>query len=519
MSELRWWQRGAIYQIYPRSFSDSDGDGVGDLRGVTSRLDYLRSLGAAAIWLSPFYRSPMADFGYDVADYTDVDPLFGTLADFDALVEAAHERGIRVLVDWVPNHSSDQHPWFRESRSGRDNPKRDWYVWRDPAPDGGPPNSWPSAFRSVGPAWTFDDASGQYYLHSFLPQQPDLNWENPEVERAMHETLRFWLRRGVDGFRIDVIAKLAKDPALGDNEPARRHDEDWPTVHERVRRLRAVVDEFDDRMIVGEVYILDLARLAAYVNSGDELHMAHNFVFVHLPWDAEAIRASVEQFLRLVTPEAWPAWLFANHDHPRIATRFAAGPGSGERRSRLATLLTVTMRGTAFVYQGEELGLPDAEIPPDRVVDVDGRDPERAPIPWQPGPGAGFTTGEPWLPFVADADRLSVDAQDAEAASTLNFVRRLLALRADRAALQAGDQRSVDAAPGLFCFLRQLGDERMLVALNFTSEPVPIELSGQALIELSTDPERAAGPVDLGALVLGRDEGLLLTVADLPAQA
>ena len=284
-NEHPWWQGAAIYQIYPRSFADSGGDGIGDLPGITARLDYLKRLGIDAIWLSPFFPSPMADFGYDVADYTDVDPQFGTLADFDAMLAEAHARGIRVIIDWVPNHSSDQHPWFLESRRGRDSDKRDWYVWRDPAPGGGPPNAWVSNFRAVGPAWTFDDASGQYYLHSFLPEQPELNWENPEVRAAMAETLRFWLDRGVDGFRIDVVFKLAKDPALGDNEPGRRHDQDWvPTIHDRLRELRRVVDEYDDRMLVGEVYLDDLPRVAAYINSGEELHLAHNFVFVRLPW-------------------------------------------------------------------------------------------------------------------------------------------------------------------------------------------------------------------------------------------
>ena len=513
MTGLRWWQRGAIYQIYPRSFCDSDGDGVGDIPGIVNRLDYLAELGVAAVWLSPVYPSPMADFGYDVADYTGIDPLFGTLEDFDRLVEEAHARGIRVVIDWVPNHSSDQHPWFVESRTGRDSAKRDWYVWRDPAPDGGPPNNWTSSFRVSGSAWTFDEASGQYYLHSFLPQQPDLNWENPVVEEAMHDVLRFWLRRGVDGFRIDVIQKLAKDPDLRDNEPGLSHDEDWPTVHERVRRIRAVVDEFDDRMIAGEVYLFDLARLIRYVNTGDELDLAHNFEFLHQPWEARAMRAAVADFAGLAGSVAWPAWFLSNHDHARVATRFAgASPGSGERRARLAAMLIVAMRGTPFIYQGEELGLPDAEIPPDRIVDVDGRDPERAPIPWEPpsraGVGAGFTTGDPWLPIVADAERLAVAAQSEDPDSTLNFVRRLLALRAERSALQDGAQRSLGGATGTFCFLRE-GDEQLLVALNFTSERVPLRLSGPALIELSTDPRRELAPVVLDSLVLEPDEGVV----------
>jgi alpha-glucosidase len=336
-----WWQRGAIYQIYPRSFADANGDGVGDLRGVIEHLDYLNdgtdsSLGVAAIWLSPFYRSPMADFGYDISDYIDVDPLFGTMEDFDRLLGEAKRRGMRVIVDWVPNHTSDQHPWFVESASGRNSAKRDWYVWRDPAPDGGPPNNWRSSFAAVGPAWTFHEATGQYYLHSFAPQQPDLNWDNPEVETAMHEVLRFWLNRGVDGFRIDAIYRLAKDPELRGNEPGLRHDEDWPTIHQRLRKIRAVIDEYENRVIVGEVYLLDLRRLVEYINTGDELHLAHNFVFFHLPWQAAAFRASVQEFTELAEQSAWPAWFLENHDHSRVATRYAAAPEAGSAaRGRL----------------------------------------------------------------------------------------------------------------------------------------------------------------------------------------
>jgi alpha-glucosidase len=519
---LRWWQRAAIYQIYPRSFSDSNADGVGDLRGIAQRLDHLAgsesSLGVGAVWISPFYRSPMADFGYDVCDYTDVDPIFGTLEDFDHLIAEAHRRDLRVVVDWVPNHTSDQHPWFLESRSSRHNPKRDWYVWRDAKPDGGLPNNWESAFKAVGPAWTFDETTQQYYLHSFLPQQPDLNWENPEVEAAMHDVLRFWLDRGVDGFRIDVVQKIAKDPELGDNKAGLRHDEDWPTIHDRLRRIRAVVDEYDDRMLVGEVYLQDLRRVVEYINTGDQLDLAHNFVFLHLPWDGPAMRMSVEDFDQLAEQAAWPAWFFANHDHPRAATRYAGeDPGSGERRARAAALLICTLRGTPFIYQGEELALPDVEIPPELVVDVDGRDPERAPIPWEPpseaGPGAGFTTGVPWLPITPEAERLSVRSQLRDPHSTLQLVRRILALRAREPALQGGDQRSLDAAPSVFCYTREF-DQRFLVALNFTSEPTPLELrespAPSAEVELSTDPRRELAPVDLDTLVLGPDEGVIL---------
>ncbi len=527
---LAWWQRDVIYQIYPRSFADANGDGVGDLRGILEHLDYLNdgtdaSLGVGAIWLSPFYPSPMADFGYDVADYTDVDPVFGTLGDFDDLLEGAHRRGIKVIVDWVPNHTSDQHPWFIESASSRDSARRDWYVWRDPAPGGGPPNNWHSSFPAVGAAWTFHEPTGQYYLHSFTPQQPDLNWENPQVEAAMHDVLRFWLDRGVDGFRIDVVYKLAKDPELRDNEPGLRHDRDWPTTHDRLRGIRRVIDEYDDRMIVGEVYLLDLRRIVEYVNSGDQLHLAHNFVFVRLPWQAGDFRASVREFTELADRAAWPAWFLENHDHSRVATRYASNPGNGGRRGRLAAMLVCALRGTPFLYYGQELGLPDARIPPDRVVDVDGRDPERAPMPWRRpsrvGPGAGFTTAEPWLPVVADAECLCVEAQQQDPASTLAFVRDLIHLRIHEAALTSGTQRQVNAAADIFCFERR-GDERFLVALNFSSRSVPLEAEeedtgGAAVVELSTDPGRYRGPVDPRSLVLRPDEGVIVRLTPVMA--
>ena len=513
-----------IYQIYPRSFADSSGDGVGDLRGITERLDYLRggdgSLGVDAIWLSPFYPSPMVDFGYDVADYTDVDPVFGTLEEFDALLDGAHRRGIKLVIDCVPNHTSDQHPWFIESRSGRASTKRDWYVWRDPAPDGGPPNNWRAGFATIGSAWTFDRPTSQYYLHSFSAAQPDLNWDNPEVEAALHDVLRFWLRRGVDGFRLDAIHKIAKDPELRDNGDRVRHDQDWPTIHERLRRIRAVIDEFPGRMAVGEVYLFDLKRVISYVAPGDQLHLAHNFVFVHLPWDAAVFRASVREFDALANGIAWPAWFLENHDHSRVATRYAGRPGSGERRARVAAMLICTLRGTPFIYQGQELGLPDAAVPPDRVLDVDGRDPERAPIPWAPpsrsGPGAGFTSGAPWLPIVADAERLCVERQRQDPDSTLALVRRLIGLRAGAPALQTGAQRIVDASSRTLCYLRE-HDARFLIALNFSSGRVPLglreDLGRKATIALSTVPHRARQPVDLGGLILEPDEGLLIRIA------
>jgi alpha-glucosidase len=523
--EEPWWQRGAIYQIYPRSFADADGDGVGDLRGIVEHLDHLNdgtpgSLGVEAIWLSPFYPSPMADFGYDVADYCDVDPTFGTLADFDLLVEEAHRRGIRVVVDFVPNHTSDQHPWFVESREGRSSPRRDWYVWRDGRGDHRPPNNWSSAFRAVGRAWTFDERSGQWYLHSFMPEQPDLDWNNPEVEAAMHDVLRFWCDRGVDGFRIDVVQKLAKDPELRDAVPgAPVPYEDWqPLIHERLRRLRRVVDEYPDRMLVGEVYLLDIQRVVSYINSGDELHLAHNFTFLHLPWDATAFRSSIDGFEALASDVAWPAWFLANHDHPRVASRFDAD-GRGAARARAVLLMLYALRGTPFIYQGEELGLPDAEIPPARIVDVDGRDPERAPIPWRPpsvaGPGAGFTTGEPWLPIVAGAEALAAERQAADPDSTLALARRLAWLRRGEPALRTGEQRSLEAGEDLLAWLR-IGPraEQVVAVVNFAAgerslQPPP-DLPAGGRLELSTDPARPEGPVELAALRLAPSEAVLI---------
>src|SRR3954471_13350832 len=358
-SPLPWWRRDPVYQIYPRSFCDADGDGVGDLRGITRRLDHLAgtasSLGVGAVWLSPFYPSPMADFGYDISDYTDVDPRFGTFARFDELVSQAGARGLRVIVDWVANHTSDRHPWFAESRSSRSSPRRDWYVWRDGPAEGVPPNNWLTAWKQPAPAWTWDEATAQWYLHSFLAQQPDLNWDNPEVEAAMFDVLRLWLDRGAGGFRLDVAYKLGKDPALADKEPGRPHNEHWPTVHDRLRRLRCVLEEYEgERIAVGEVYAPQ-RTLVDYVNSGDELHMVHNFNLLLQPWSAQRFAAVIEEFTELAEPEVWPAWCLNNHDHPRLASRYDHD-GRGQLRARVAAMLLLTLRGTAFLYQGEELG-------------------------------------------------------------------------------------------------------------------------------------------------------------------
>jgi alpha-glucosidase len=552
-----WWRHGVIYHIYPRSFCDSNGDGVGDLAGVTARLDYLNdgtpsSLGVDAIWLSPFYPSPMKDFGYDVSDYTDVHPLFGRLEDFDTLVTEAHARGMRVIVDLVPNHTSDQHPWFIESRSSRRSPKRDWYVWADPKPDGSAPNNWMSAFPRAGRAWTFDEPTGQWYLHSFLPEQPDLNWWSPEVREAMDGVMRFWLDRGVDGFRIDVAHRMAKDPQLRDNplvemgddgasgmERAIRlarkrldlYDEDWPEVHEILRRFRRTLDGYDDRMAVGEVYVLDLRKLARYYGSGrDELHLAHNFVFLHQPWKPEAFRSVVDEYASLLPADAWPAQFLGNHDHSRVASRYDEG-GNGPARARVGAMMVLTLRGTPFLYYGEELGMLDGEIPPDRIVDVDGRDPERTPMQWDSSPGAGFSLPgggsrpgggaraaravEPWLPVAANADRVNVEVERDDPNSMLSLYRRLIWYRKGSAALRWGSYRSLPDVPeSLYAFVREAPEERLLVVLNFGDEPVrwlaDPDLGDAAQVEQSTDPARAAGRVRLADLVIAGNEGLIL---------
>ena len=496
-----WWRGAVVYQIYPRSFQDSDGDGVGDLPGIVSRLDHLndgtdRSLGVDAVWLSPFYPSPLADFGYDVADYTDVDPAFGTLADFDRLLAACHDRGIKVIIDWVPNHSSDRHPWFQASRSSRDDPKRSWYVWRDGAPGGGPPDASRSAFARAGAAWTNDPRTDQWYRHEFTAGQPDLNWEDPDLAEAMLDTLRFWLDRGVDGFRIDVAHRLD---------------------HEVLRRVRGVLEEYDGRMAVGEVYLLDQRELAAFLVTGDELHLAHNFVFLRTPWRAARFREVIDEFETLSAPLAWPSWCLENHDHSRVATRYDEG-GHGPARARAAGLMLLALRGTAFLYQGQELGLPDARIPPGAAVDVGGRDPERAPIPWEPpsaaGPGAGFTTGTPWLPVVDGAEALAWSAQDRDPRSTLSLFRRLVWLRRATPALRQGSQGMLDAAPDVLAWVREADGERWLTAINMSlhDQATGISLPDGAPGELvlSTDPDRTQGPVDLGELRLGVDEGVLI---------
>ncbi len=493
MDQHPWWRDAVVYQIYPRSFADANGDGVGDLRGIVDRLDHLDDLGVDAVWLSPIFVSPMADFGYDVADHTAIDPVFGTDDDFDALIDGLHERGMRLLLDWVPNHTSDQHPWFVESRASRDNPKRDWYVWRDPAPDGGPPNNWIATFKGV-PAWTFDEATGQYYLHSFLAEQPDLNWANPEVEAAMHDVLRYWLDRGVDGFRADVVHLIGKGTVLADLP-----DDlasmivvaiDEPFTHELLRRIRAVLDSYPHQpMMVGEVYLLRPGQAVTYLGDDDELHLAFDFRPVHTPWTADAFRSVIDATQREFAEPHWPTWVLSNHDRVRHRSRL----GSDEA-ARAAAVLSLTMRGTPFLYAGEELGLEDAVIPPERVVDPDGRDGTRAPIPWTTAPDHGWGP-DPWLPFPPDAATKAAEAQRDDPASFLSLYRRLLALRKGSSALRRGSFEWVDVeAPSVLAYRRTHGDESLLVLVNVGDAPAEVRSGGSVVVSSRTD--RPEGPFD-----------------------
>lgn len=493
-----WWSTATVYQIYPRSFADSNGDGVGDLNGIRAHLDHLLWLGVDAIWLSPFYRSPMADFGYDVSDYCDVDPIFGTLADFDALVADAHERGLKVIVDWVANHTSDQHPWFQAARSSVEDPKRDWYVWRPQTDDGAPPNNWVTSWSEENaPAWTVDPVTNEWYLHLFLPQQPDLNWRNPEVVAAMHDVLRFWLDRGVDGFRLDVIHLIGKDEGLADDPEeflplphvVLNHD---PSTFPLLEGLRKVVDEYDgDRMLVGEIALIDTKMVADYYVDGRGLHLNFNFPPMFLPWEAGYWRMALDQVAADIEPKGWPAWVLGNHDQPRQATRYGS-----EARARVAAFLLLGQRGTPFLYAGEELGLEDAEVPADRVVDPGGRDGCRAPIPWNAAADHGWGTEDPWLPWPPDTDERNVDAQTADDASIANLYRRLLAARKASPALTAGAQTTIGSDDATLVWERVEGDDRRRVAVNFTdADATPAADLDGWVVEVATDVALEGAPL------------------------
>ena len=497
-----WWKRAVIYQIYPRSFQDTSGNGIGDLNGITERVPYLAEvLGVDAVWISPFYPSPMKDFGYDVSNYRDIDPRFGTLGDFDKLLSAMHAAGLKLIIDLVPNHSSDQHPWFLESRSSRENAKRDWYVWEDPKPDGSPPNNWLSVFG--GGAWEWDELTSQYYLHSFLKEQPDLNWRNPEVQEAIFEEVKFWLDRGVDGFRIDVAHYLMKDPQLRDNpiNPSQGkfihkslgeydtqihlYDKGHPDIHRVYRDFRTLLDEYSttqQRMSMGEIHIFDWEEWVLYYGKDlDEIHFPVNFTLLGSEWKADTIRQLIEDLENHLPPGAWPNYVMANHDDKRIATRY------GKERIRSAATLLLTLRGTPCLYYGDEIGMEDVDIPPELCLDPaglrqegQGRDPNRTPMQWSSDPWAGFSpknVGKTWLPLADNYPENNVEVQLGDPDSTLNYYRKLIRVRKEHTALQTGDFRSMPESPdNCFLFYREDDQECILVAINFSEKTNILEI-------------------------------------------
>jgi oligo-1,6-glucosidase/alpha-glucosidase len=496
---------------------------VGDLAGIESRLDHVAALGVDAIWLSPIFPSPMADFGYDVADYCDVEPLFGDLAAFDSLLAAAHARGLKLILDFVPNHSSDLHPWFAESRASRDNPKRDWYIWRDARPDGSPPNNWTSDFG--GSSWEWDAGSGQYYLHAFLKEQPDLNWRNPEVRAAMMEVLRFWLERGVDGFRIDVLWHIIKAEGLPDNPPnpdygphlgerdkvLQTNSTDQPEAHEISAAFRALADEYGERVLIGEIFLPN-DRLCAYYGTPDrpEIHLPFNFALLENAWDARGLARIIADYEAALPPGGWPNWVIGSHDAPRIAARL------GEAQARVAAMLLLTLRGTPTLYQGDELGIGDVTIPQDRLRDPRelrepglglGRDRSRTPMPWDGSPHAGFSEAEPWLPLNDDWTRRNVAVQQADAGSMLAHYRKLLALRREYVALAIGDYLGVAAQDDVLVFERRHGKERLLIALNLGDHECPFTLPPGTIIAQILHSTLSPRPFDG---TLRGDEGLIL---------
>jgi alpha-glucosidase len=519
-----WWQYGILYEVYPRSFQDANGDGIGDLQGIRKRLDYLAGLGIKGVWIAPFYPSPMADFGYDISDYCNVDRIFGTLDDFDRLLRAIHERGLKLILDFVPNHTSDQHPWFVESRSSLTNPKRDWYLWRDPAPDGGPPNNWLSNFG--GPAWTRDGS--QYYCHSFLKQQPDVNWRNPELRAAMFNVLRFWLDRGVDGFRVDVMWMMIKDDQYRDNpvNPATFSDSpdsvrllpvyntNRPEVHAIVAEMRAVLESYgDDRLLIGETY-LPFDQLAMYY--GRDLKGAQlpfNFHLIQTAWNADAIAAVIKEYEASLPAGAWPNWVIGNHDQPRIATRV------GRTQARIAAMLLLTLRGTPTMYYGDEIGMTDVAIPADEVQDSAeknepgkglGRDPERTPMQWDGSRFAGFTEGAPWLRLAADYAAVNVGALSSQGDSVLSLYRALISLRNSNAALHAGAIEHVASNGRMLRYERVDGEQRFAVLLNLSEGQEEASAAGGQIV-VSTYMDR--GEAVASRLSLRPFEGVVVKVS------
>ena len=530
-AQYLWWQKGIIYQVYPRSYADSNGDGVGDLSGIISKLDYLQWLGIQAVWLSPIYPSPMADFGYDISDYTGIHPLFGTMEDFDRLLAEVHQRGMKMILDLVPNHTSSEHPWFLESRSSRDNPKRDWYLWHDPAPDGGVPNNWLSVFGGSG--WEWDETTGQYYYHAFLKEQPDLNWRNPEVQEAMLNVMRFWLDKGVDGFRVDVMWHMIKDKNFRNNPPNPdykpgqptynavypAYSTDQPEVHDVVAMMRQVLDAYDERMMIGEIYLPIDELVTYYGKDNTGAHLPFNFQLVVLPWDAKAIFSAINKYEGVLPENGWPNWVLGNHDNSRIATRI------GDEQARIAAMLLLTLRGTPTIYYGDEIGMEDVLIPQEQAHDPQeknmpdlglGRDPERTPMQWDATAGAGFSSdATPWLPLADDYEKVNVQVAQKDTASMLSLYRKLIALRQSEAALNAGHYEPVGSKSNMFAYLRLFEDIRFLIVLNLGNTPETfkvetITVKGTVAIATHLDQE---GTEVTESIQLRSNEGMVIRLS------
>lgn len=526
MTDPDWWRGAVIYEIYPRSFQDSNGDGIGDLAGITRRLGHVADLGVDAIWVAPFFASPMRDFGYDVADYRSVDPVFGSLDDFDALVAEAHRLGLKVVIDQILSHSSDRHPWFAESRSGRAHPRADWYVWADPKPDGSPPNNWQSVFG--GPAWTWDSRRRQYYFHNFLREQPDLNLHNRPVQDELLSIMAFWLGHGVDGFRLDAVNHYVHDPLLRDNPPARPsgrppplspygmqehlHDKNQPEVLAFLARIRALADRHPGVALLGEIGEEDRAveLMRAYTAGAEGLHMAYSFDLLGPHFTAPFLRSRIERFATGMA-EGWPCWAFSNHDAIRPRTRLAR-PGSDEAIARLAISVLVALRGSLCLYQGEELGLPEADIAYDDLVDpygkamwpeFKGRDGCRTPMPWTAAErNGGFSSARPWLPIPPQHLELAADRQIGDDGSVLSHYRRMLRLRRRHSALRTGDLTFLDAPEDVLAFARSLPGETLVCAFNFAPGARTLALPPGGWVDLLA-PDRRAVDGDLNLAAFG----------------
>ncbi len=528
INDMIWWQKEIIYQVYPHSFYDDNEDGIGDLRGIIKKLDYLEWLGVKAIWISPIYPSPMADFGYDISDYKGINPLYGNLHDFSELIGKIHEKKMKLILDLVPNHTSADHEWFYESQSSKDNPKRDWYIWKEPREDGTSPNNWLSEFG--GSAWEFDENTGQYYYHTFLKEQPDLNWYNPEVREAIWDVMRYWLKKGVDGFRVDVLWYLIKDLHFRDNPPnpewqegMPEHDKlipafsnDQPEVHEVVAEMRQVMDEFPETLLIGEIYLPVHKLVAYYGEENGGVHLPFNFHLLLIKWDAPEINNLIASYEGALPDQSWPNWVMGNHDNKRIKTKI------GTNQVWNAALLLLTLRGTPTMYYGDEIGMENIHIPQHKVHDPReinepgigvGRDPERTPMQWTGEKNAGFSSVEPWLPVGENKDEVNVERQRKDPDSLLSFYHRLIILRQKEPALYGGDYFPAGLKDQLLCYTRKHKEDEFLIMLNLGEEKISFktDFSWTGRIEIARNREKEGKEIKDGASLKG-GEGYVIRI-------